>query len=137
MQSASVSVVKTSGLPVLAEKVRTIMSDTVRFRYLNNNKVQQLATDSNGLFFDFLDFMRQMLINTDDYNEFDRATSQTVIYKASTGKILDNLPVNTFSGVSIFIPDTSNIIYHDFYKKFDWYKNTSYSNYFDKYGFIH
>jgi hypothetical protein len=135
MQSASISVVKTSELPVLAEKVRRIMNDTAQLQCVNNSKIQKLSTYSNGLLFDFDDFMRQVSTNTDAYNEFNTAMSKAVIYKASSGSFLDNLQINTFSGMSIFIPDTSNITYHAFYKNFDWYQNSLYSNYFDKCGF--
>jgi hypothetical protein len=135
MQSASVSVVKTSELLALTETVRKIMNNTEYFQYVNNSGIQQLSTYSNGLLFDFNDFIKQISKNTDFYNEFNIAMSKAVIYKASTGKILDNLQINTFSGMSVFIPDTSNIIYHDFYKNFEWYQNSLYSNYFDECGF--
>jgi hypothetical protein len=135
MQSASVSVVKTSELLALTETVRKIMNSTEYFQYVNNSGIQQLSTYSNGLLFDFNDFIKQISTNTNFYNEFNMAISKAVIYKASTGKILDNLQINAFSGMSVFIPDTSNIIYHDFYKNFEWYQNSLYSNYFDKCGF--
>jgi hypothetical protein len=133
MQSASISVVKTSELNILADKVRQIMNDTIHLQYVDTHLIQQFSTRENGTLFDFDNFMSRVSTNEAYYLEFNRALSQSIFYKACTSSILETLKINTFSGMSIFIPDTSNTQYYDFYKNFDWYKDSSYDNYFNKF----
>jgi hypothetical protein len=135
MQSASVSVIKTSHLDVLADKVRQIMIDTPNLQYVNGELIQQFSTGKNETLFDFDSFIAAVSTNKEYYPEFNEALSQVVIYKNCTSSILDNLQIDIFSGMSIFIPNTFNKQYYDFYENFDWYKNSSYDNYFSK--FIH
>jgi hypothetical protein len=133
MQSASISVVKTSELNILANKVCQIMNDTAHLQYVDANLIQQFSTRKNGTLFDLDNFITSVSTNETYYLEFHKALSQSVFYKACTSNILENLQINTFSGMSIFIPDTFNSQYYDFYKNFDWYKNSSYDNYFNKF----
>ncbi|GHT24954.1 peptidase C11 [Bacteroidia bacterium] len=135
MRSASIAVVKTLELNNLATKFSQIMVDTTHIQLVSNSLVQQFSTNENGILFDIDDFVTQASSNTTHYDEFNASLSHSVVYKSSTDFFLDNLQLNKFSGISIFIPDTSNILYHDFYKNFAWYQDTRYCNYFNKFGF--
>jgi hypothetical protein len=135
MQSATVSVVKTAGLTQLAKTVNNIMQDTLYMKYVNHNQIQQFESTKNGYFFDFENFISKSTTSIQNKEEFESALNNTILYKAATSKIFDELQINNFSGLSIFVPNSTNIKYHDFYKQLDWFKNSNYSFYFNKFGF--
>jgi hypothetical protein len=135
MKSASISVVKTSELTDLADKFRRIMNDTAHLQYVNSYSIQQFSTNQNGLLFDFDSFTASVSADAELYAEFNKALSHVITYKDFTEYVADNLQLNTFSGISIYIPDALNIKYYDFYKNFDWYTDSRYDNYFGKFGF--
>jgi hypothetical protein len=89
----------------------------------------------NGYFFDLENFISESTTSTQNKEKFESALNNTILYKASTSKIFDELEINNFSGLSVFVPDSTNSKYHDFYKQLDWFKNSSFSVYFNKYGF--
>jgi hypothetical protein len=133
MQSVSVSVTRTDQLPCLATAVRQIMEDAAQIQTINYTSLQQLTTSENNTLFDLEQFVLQLSIDTYFLHEFKKILPDAIIYKACTKTISDNLHINTFSGLSIFIPTTNNTQYHEFYKKLDWYKDCSYINYFNKF----
>jgi len=135
LQTASVSVTKTAGLMELAAIVNKIMQDTSNLHYVSSSQVQQFELTKNGYFFDLENFISESTTSTQNKEKFESALNNTILYKASTSKIFDEIEINNFSGLSVFVPDSTNSKYHDFYKQLDWFKNSSFSVYFNKYGF--
>lgn len=129
-RSATISVVKTSAFGALVDKVNSIMNDSRKFQSGKWDEIQQFTT-SQGLLFDFGSFIKNIIVEDSDYYSVKKELEGLVIYKASTERIMDELAIVDFSGVSIFVPDTLNKNFHDFYKKYEWYKNSGYKHYFD------
>ncbi|OJV37323.1 MAG: hypothetical protein BGO29_05995 [Bacteroidales bacterium 36-12] len=134
-QTASVSVTKTAGLVELAEIVNKIMQDTLNLQYVSSNKIQQFELTKNGYFFDFGNFISESTTLSQNKEKLEIALGNTILFKASTSKIFDELQVKKYSGLSVFLPDSTNKEYYDFYKQLDWFKDSSSNIYFNKYSF--
>lgn len=132
LRTATVSVVKTAGLNKLASHKATIIRDTFNLRKVCTTGIQQFTANQGSFLFDFGDFVGSMTSNFALYREFKNLLENVVVYKSSTQKILNELRVDTFSGLSVFVPDTSNTEYYDFYKTLDWYAASGYHHYFNK-----
>ena len=135
MQSATVSVVKTSELTNLAKSVSEIMSDINDIKLADYEHIQQYTTNDNKLLFDLKGFITNTSQNSEKTRMFSEMLDKAVIFKVSTNKILDELVINGFFGLSIFIPNSNNNKYYDFYKQYEWFKDFGYNNYFNKFNY--
>lgn len=130
LQSATVSVINTSKLDALANCVADIMDDSLNLVKITCDSIQQYTVNRNNYLFDFDDFIRNVTSNKELYNVFVAKLNETILYKANTSSILEDLQINYFSGLSIYIPNTKNSKYYEYYETLDWYQNSKYSNYF-------
>ncbi|QQS51091.1 MAG: hypothetical protein IPM71_16270 [Bacteroidota bacterium] len=131
LKSATVSIIKTSKLRGLANQVSLIMNDTNNLKQVNISEIQQYTVNKANFLFDVEDFMCNSTTNSKTLEDFKRTLNEVVIFKASTQTILDELEIKSFSGLSIYVPDSSNYKYYDYYKTLDWYKDCGYYNYFN------
>jgi hypothetical protein len=132
-RSASISVVKTAGMNKVAQVFGDILNDDISLKRANIRNVQQFSSTSSNLLFDFADFAAQ-ITTQNNINALNSALAEAVIYKSATDKFLDALQITNFSGLSIFVPDASNLQYYDFYKNYKWFQDSRYNVYFDKYA---
>ncbi len=131
LKSATISVIKTSKLRGLANQVSVIMNDSSNLKQVNISEIQQFTVNKANFMFDFGDFIGNVANNSKMIEEFKRILSEVVLYKVSTKTILDELEIKSFSGLSIYVPDSSNYKYYDYYKTLDWYKDCGYYKYFN------
>jgi len=134
LKSASVSVIKTSKLTDLANQISVIMNDTGNLKHVNVSNIQQFTVNKANFLFDLKDFIFRVTDNSKCLEKLSRTLSDVVVFKASTSTIFDELQIKNFSGLSIYVPDTSNCKYYDFYKTLDWYKDCGYCKYFNKFN---
>ena len=132
LRTATVSVVRTARLAELAYQTSVIMRDTFNIRKVHSSDIQQFTVNQGSLLFDFGDFIGSITPNTALYSEFKYILEQVVVYKSSTPKILNEFYIDNFSGLSVFVPDTSNNEFYDFYKTLDWYTASGYHHFFNK-----
>lgn len=131
LQSASVSVIKTSQFDNLTTVTRKIFSsaDTL----YNINSLQQLDVSNSGLLYDFGDFYKHLNISDSMKNELQQKLNNLIVYKNSTNQILNELTLNSFSGLSSYILNKRDSIYYEYYKKLDWYKKSGYNHFLGKF----
>lgn len=131
LKSATISVIKTSKLPELASQVFEILNDTNNLKQVNISDIQQYTVNKSNFLFDLGDFICNATNNSKLIEEFNKSLSEVVVFKASTQSILDELEIKSFSGLSTYVPDSSNYKYYDYYKTLDWYKDCGYCDYFN------
>ncbi len=129
LQSATVSVIKTANLIHLAHAVSKIMNDTNKLQVTSVSKIQQYTANEKNFLFDIEDFICNITHDSNQIEACKKALDDVVVFKASTPSILGELKIKKFSGLSIYVPDSSNYIYYDYYKTLDWYKSSAYCNY--------
>ncbi len=135
MQSATISVVNTSGLSDLVQSAYNIMYDSTNLKLANYNSIQQFTLNNNKYIFDLSSFVHSISDNKTMIEQFDASLKKTVIYKASTQKILDELIISNFSGLSVFIPNPNKNNIYEFYMQYQWYKDSNYDYYFNKFHY--
>ena len=77
--------------------------------------------------YDCADYVRQLATDA-QYAEFQSCLDRAVIYKATTHKSAyayafgTYLPINRFSGLSIYVPQAALAELNSWYQKLDWYQ---------------
>lgn len=100
--TATVSVVESKKLAKVATELSSLVTKTT----IPMSSIQQYGrevTKYNECFFDLEDFV-QKTWGTETTAEFSNALSDAITYKAATPWILNNIQVNHFSGLSCYIP---------------------------------
>jgi len=122
-QSATISLVKTKELSRLAELNYNLFSDSnISKSECNIDSVQKLDMFVHPLCFDYYDFLLKNFNDNAQLTTIQDQISKTVIFKASTKQFLGKITINTFCGLSCYVPSQ----YYDFLNNY--YKNLSWSN---------
>ena len=126
-RSATVSVVKTSGLDALAAFTGELPTPTGSNDNLINS-VQHFGYGQQKIYFDFGDYIQKLA--PERYDEFQAILNQCVGYKASTPSYYSEgtsslKAISSFSGLSVYIPQANYPVLNEWYKTLEWYKAVS------------
>lgn len=129
--SGTVAAIKSSELDELA----TVCSDIFSRRrsdleQINPQAVQPYFRNRQHWFYDFSDLVCKLCTNEDGsqdeaYANFRTAMGKAVIYKGTTPKFLE-ITINTYSGLSTYLPDRNCPNLNNFYKTLSWNKKTGF-----------
>lgn len=129
--SGTVSAVKSSELDELA----TVCSDIFSRRrsnldHINPQTVQPYFRNRQHWFYDLTDLVCKLCTNEDGtqdeaYASFRSAMEKAVVYKGTTPKFLE-ITINTYSGLSTYLPDRNCPNLNNYYKTLSWSKNTGF-----------
>lgn len=129
---ATVSLTKTSELENLKNAVHDILADKAESDIygVNLSEMQRLEYlyASPGMLYDLNDYIKQ-LATAEQYSHFLSCMEKAVTYKAHTPKAYyyygtpqNALPVNSYSGLTVFVPQQSMSKLLDWYKaRVSWY----------------
>lgn len=126
-QTGNVSLIKTSELDALASACRTIFAG----RYTEEQMIDpsKYGLDLQALEYLTSPFQYSLLYDMKDYITALDADVDTkaVSYKATTPNSYfaipnRSMPINTYSGLSIYVPQKRNPKLNEWYKQLDWYK---------------
>lgn len=121
-QTATISLTKTSELQALADITRTIFTGRkADIQTMNIRNVQQFGRPGvyNLIFFDFTDFITKL--GSDKLTEFKAQMDKTVVFKLNTPMYM-SYPINTFSGLTSYIPAITYPTLNADYDKLEWTK---------------
>lgn len=124
-RSATISIIKTSGLAPLAAHIKKNVTKT-----LPDSAMQDIQHydryETYRLFFDFEDYYRQIL-SPEGLDQFSHLLNETVIYKKATPSFLiqeKGFLINQFSGLTSYIPQENFSYLNDEYQELKWVKET-------------
>lgn len=132
-EAGTISVMKSDELDELAATCRTLFHDkTERDLFavpVSELQIMEYLTPNYHALYDFDDYVSR-LATEEQYNAFKRSMEKAVIYKATTPKAVyaypypygSYLPVNKYSGLSIYIPQEALPKLNEWYKDLEWYK---------------
>lgn len=131
-KSASTALVKTAGLPALADVCREILAGRMEAAFdLPIAEIQRLEYLNNPYhaLYDFDDFIKQMS-TTEQYNRFKQALDDVVVFKKTTDIAYyaarqESIPIDRtrFCGVTSYVPQRNLDKLNTWYKQhIDWYK---------------
>ncbi len=127
-KTGNISVVKTADLELLAADCRTVL--------LNRYTEEQMVDPSKyGLNIQALEYLTypyeySYLYDLEDFlsalNPEHKMDSTAILYKASTPTAFfvqpyRNMPINTYCGLSVYVPQTKNPKMNEWYKRLAWY----------------
>ena len=127
----TVSVTKTAELADLATACRAIFqgkSEEELFAVpVQELQIMEYLTGNVHALYDCADYVRQLATDA-QYAEFQSCMDRAVIYKATTPKSAyayafgTYLPINRFSGLSIYVPQAALAELNSWYQQLDWYQ---------------
>lgn len=134
LQSAAVSVIKTSELEALSSTVRAILADTEFVDYyLRLYDVQYFDVMANGrtyhLYYDLLDVMKTVARSDAQLLAFQNQLRHAVTYSIHTPYFLsyNYLTLNRFCGLTTYVPQSHNRLGQYRYNELDWYPASGYA----------
>lgn len=106
MQSATISVVDTKKLEVMAAKLKAVVTYQPNVSYPNIQQFGRTYTALNNIFYDLTDFVEKTWRDTKpaQVEEFKQSVSDAVIYQAATQVLFNEIGVRTHCGLSVYIP---------------------------------
>ena len=127
----TISVTKTAELADLATACRAIFqgkSEEELFAVpVQELQIMEYLTGNVHALYDCADYVRQLATDA-QYAEFQSCMDRAVIYKATTPKSAyayafgTYLPINRFSGLSIYVPQAALAELNSWYQQLDWYQ---------------
>lgn len=126
----TVSLISTQYLEQLANICQSIVNDkTNEIINLNTRRIQYYDRSSTHVFYDLGHYI-YTLGGDETYPLVEEALSKAVVYKAATPAFL-NIPISHFSGMSCYIPYSSNDeVIEEYYSRLQWYKRLYDNNLF-------
>lgn len=124
-RSATITVADCSMLENLAETCNTLFRKySAQIAALGNKSgIQFYFRDPSTIrycyFYDLADILKHTGADASDMEALNRALDRCISYKAATEKFLD-LKINTYSGMSMFLPSTGTTKLKEYYKSLDW-----------------
>lgn len=120
-KSATISMVDCKELKAFADVCKGLIDKyRARIAVVNPARVQRYYTYNKHWFYDLESIFMAAGISDDDRAVLEAALDKCVVYKAATDYILDSIPVETFSGFSMYLPSDGSMYLNSFYKTLKW-----------------
>ena len=125
-QSATISVVETSGLPQLADLSRTLFAKyRGQIAALGTwSGIQKYYRGDKHWFFDFEDILVKAGISDEDKASLESALGGCISYKAATPAFL-GISIDSYSGLSMYLPGAGDAQLNAFYRTLSWNQDTN------------
>ncbi len=101
---------------------------TIGSKKINTLNIQQYEIAQQNYLFDIKDLL--VRLDTVNIHLHDNQLSKLIPFNDYTNEIEQSLALTSVSGLSMFLPDSSNTNYHEYYKNLKWYKQSNYNFYF-------
>ncbi|MDR2286916.1 MAG: hypothetical protein LBE04_05520, partial [Prevotellaceae bacterium] len=129
-RSATVSLINTKELDNLARVTNQLISgQTFDIASFDRTSVQRLDVYDEQYTFDFLDFITKAFPDADKRLLMEQL-GKTVLYKANTAEFLEKYEINTYCGLSCYIPHSSRNDLNSYYQQLGWYQAGGYNKLF-------
>jgi hypothetical protein len=129
-RSATISLINTKELDNLAKVTKQLISgQTFDPASFDRTSVQRLDVYEEQYTFDFLDFITKAFPDADRRPLIEQL-EKTVLYKAHTAEFLEMYVINTYCGLSCYIPSNNRNDLNNYYKQLSWHQAGGYSEFF-------
>jgi hypothetical protein len=123
-RSATISVVETQHLPELANQLKLLIEENaIDMGTFDRTSVQRLDIYAEQYTFDLSDFINKALPEADK-TAFLAQLDKAVFYKAHTPMFLSEYEINTYCGLSCYIPHPVRNDLNVYYQQLKWYKDS-------------
>jgi hypothetical protein len=130
-RSATISVVNTRELEALAAvTAQTIAGQPFDMTTFNRRSVQRLDVYDEQYVFDFMDFINRAFLEANK-TALTEQLNRAVLYKAHTNGFIGMYDIDTFCGLSCYIPHPSRDDLNNYYCYLNWSEASGFMNLFD------
>ncbi len=124
-QSATISMIDCSRLDALAAVCRSVFrAHDVDYDHCDRSVLQQFFRnsyrDKQKWFYDFRSVLAAAGANEDELADIDWALGQCVVYKAATEWFMKDYKINSFSGLSMYLPYSDRTYLNNYYRGLAW-----------------
>jgi hypothetical protein len=131
-RSATVSVVETQHLPELARQLQLLIeANEVDMSAFDRTSVQRLDIYTEQYTFDLADFINKAFPEADK-TAFLLQLEKSVLYKANTPMFLSEYEINTYCGLSCYIPHPIRNDLNAYYSTLNWFEDSELYKIFTK-----
>ena len=118
-RSATISVIRTSEMGVLAEALRPILLNRKEVSPYQTERYDRISV-ATYLYSDLGDYLRLKSEDAEQYAVAQRAMERTVVYRAATPQMLGS-ELKVHSGLSVYIPRAASPELNAYYSETGWY----------------
>ncbi|MDR1115066.1 MAG: hypothetical protein LBL33_02745 [Tannerella sp.] len=130
-RSATISVVNTRELEALAAVTsQAIVGQAFDMTTFDRRSVQRLDVYAEQYTFDFIDFVNKAFPETDK-TALTEQLNKVLLYKAHTSGFIGMYDIDTFCGLSCYIPHPSRDDLNSYYRHLNWSQASGFMNLFD------
>jgi hypothetical protein len=134
-RSATISVIETQYLPELAHQFKLLIeANNVDLSTFDRTAVQRLDVYEEQYTFDLEDFINKVFPDADK-TTFLAQLNRAVLYKAHTPMFISEYEINTYCGLSCYIPHPVRNDLNIYYKTLQWYKDSGADKLFNFYAY--
>lgn len=122
-KSATIAIYQTDKLQQVAAASKIIFNNNrSKIATLNMSQVQKYFRLDKHWFYDLSDLMESIAMPS-EFTNFKSALDNAVIAKWSTDNFID-IKINSFSGISTYIQNPTNLYLDNFYKGYQWNRDS-------------
>jgi len=118
-RSATISLVDCSKMEGLASICKSLF-DKYDMHDVDYTEVQRYYRGNKRYFFDLYDMVRAAGATDGELSSLQTALDECIIYKAATPTFLDSFSIDTYSGLSTYLPSAGTAFLDSYYKEFEW-----------------
>jgi hypothetical protein len=119
-RSATISLIDPSELEALAAEIKKILTEnSTDFSSFDRASVQRLDVYNEQYHFDLSDFFNKIFPNADK-SAFEEQLKKTVLYKANTPQFIEMYDIETYCGLSCYIPFDNRPDLNRYYSDLGW-----------------
>jgi hypothetical protein len=129
-RSATISVIDTEELENLAKEAAKLASENEINVDFDKSKIQRLDTYTEQYTFDFADFISKTFPSANT-SAFMTQLDKTVLYSVHTPAFLDEYQIDTYCGLSCYIPVPARDDLNRYYQTLQWFNDSEYEKFFN------
>ena len=124
-RSATISMVDCNRLEPLAETCRTLFAKySDQIKSIRPSEVQQFYRGSRHWFYDLQSILEEAGISEEEKRELSEVLEESIIYKNATPSFMGEFAIDTFSGLSMYLPSNGHEELSKYYKTLKWNQAT-------------
>lgn len=125
-QSATISMIDCTRMEPLASACREMFSKyREQIAALRASSVQRYYRGDYHWFFDLYDIIARSGASSEELKQLQAALDECVVYKATTPGFMGSFKIITYSGLSMYLPNSGTYELNRYYRTLQWNKDTS------------
>ncbi len=124
-RSATISIVDCNKLEPLAKRCRNLFAKySDQIKNIRHSDVQQFYRGSKHWFYDLQSILENAGITEEERRELSDILAESIVYKNATPSFMGEFSIDTFCGLSMYLPSNGHVELSKYYKTLRWNQAT-------------